>query len=341
MAALSLAASITAAGDSGTGWVKHEGNPVLRPGTSPWDDIAIGQPSCLVEDGHIRMWYATRGTDGLGRIALAESTDSGVTWSRHDGGRPALDVGPPGAWDAFAVDTPAVIRVGAEYLLYYYGAASSSSDGASIGLATSADGVSWQRHQDSPVLEPGPPGAWDERWVESPTVLVEADSGDLLMWYSGLDITWQGRTGLATSPDGVHWTKHPGNPVLDLGMEGSWEDWMVGVATVLRVGRTYRLWYSGVSSADLADGAIDTPSIGAVTSRDGVHWQPRGDEPVLSTLDPPHDPTVDWNGPWAPSVVLDHRANRFLMLYETRAGICLATAPGPSRVRRPAGRLSP
>jgi hypothetical protein len=223
--------------------------------------------------------------------------------------------------------------------MYYYGHRTTPADGASIGLATSVDGVHWQRHPTNPVLTTGAVGAWDGRWIESPAVVVDPNTDMHLMWYTGVDVSWQARLGLATSDDGVHWQRHPASPVLDLGGEGTWEDWMVGVAEVLREGEAYRLWYSGVSAADLADEAIDTPGVGFAYSPDGVQWTRWLHNPVLHTLDPPHDQAVDWHGPWAPTIVLAPSRDRYVMLYETGAGICLATAPGPSRVRRPTARV--
>jgi predicted GH43/DUF377 family glycosyl hydrolase len=95
------------------------------------------------------MWYTGAAIDLRGRVLLAESAD-GVTWTRHP--VPALDVGATGAGDAWAVDTPAVIQSQGRYLLYYFGQRQAGSvDGGAIGLATSEDGLAFERVGATPV----------------------------------------------------------------------------------------------------------------------------------------------------------------------------------------------
>jgi predicted GH43/DUF377 family glycosyl hydrolase len=139
-----------------------------------------------------------------------------LRWQLHQPD-PVLDVGQPGSWDAWTVDTPAVVLVDGTYYLFYYGqSTSATSDSSSIGVATSDDGLVFERERETPVIAPGPAGAWDERWVESPTVHFDRESGLWRMWYSGVGADWVAQIGLATSTNGIHWDKFPGNPVLGL-----------------------------------------------------------------------------------------------------------------------------
>lgn len=117
----------------------------------------------------VRRTYQTIAT--ASPLASVRNAD-GVTWDRDES--PALDVGEPGAWDAWAVDTPAVVEVDGLFYLYHFGQRESgTTDGGSIGLATFHDGRLFLRPAADPVLEPGPPGAWDDRWVESPSVIYD------------------------------------------------------------------------------------------------------------------------------------------------------------------------
>jgi signal transduction histidine kinase/DNA-binding response OmpR family regulator len=88
------------------------------------------------------------------------------------------------------------------------------------------------------------------------------------MWYAGSRGTYtSSRTGYATSPDGIHWTKEPHNPVLGPGPPDSWDEMGTNVGGVLLEGNLYRMWYIG------SDGVID---------RTGYAVSPRGAQVQVS-----------------------------------------------------------
>ena len=60
-------------------------------------------------------------------------------------------------------------------------------------------------------LGPGPAGAWDSEKVGRPAVLYE--NGIYKMWYDGA-ANGHRHVGLATSNDGIHFTRHPNNPLF-------------------------------------------------------------------------------------------------------------------------------
>ena len=140
---------------------------------------------------------------------------------------------------------------------------------SAIGYASSTNGVHWHVQNDgAPVFQPGPPGSFDEHSVSHPFVL---DRGDhFLMWYAGADGT-QGfnqvrieRVGLASSPDGVHWTReNEGKPVLDLGESGEPDSIQVNAPTVVRRPDGYVMWYGAYNGAH---------SIMTAWSADGLNW---------------------------------------------------------------------
>ena len=77
----------------------------------------------------------------------------------------------------------------------------------------------WTVH-DEAVLEPGAEGSWDELRVTRPSIV---DSGDsLLMYYLGEDADGSSGIGVATSVDGVVWTKHP----VPLMVAEGWEEFL-------------------------------------------------------------------------------------------------------------------
>ena len=68
------------------------------------------------------------------------------------------------------------------------------------------------KHAGNPVLAVGAAGSWDDDAVWGPAVLKEGSS--YKMWYTGDDGANPSRIGLATSTDGITWTKAAANPVL-------------------------------------------------------------------------------------------------------------------------------
>jgi hypothetical protein len=96
----------------------------------------------------------------------------------------------------------------------------------------------------------------------------------MTMYYSGYDgVRWS--VGIATSTDGIGWTKYSGNPVLTVGNPGAWDDNSVWGVSVVKIAPTdYRMWYTGNRS----DGRA---RIGYATSSDGVHWTKFAGNPIL------------------------------------------------------------
>jgi predicted GH43/DUF377 family glycosyl hydrolase len=199
-------------------WHFFAGNPVL---TAEGElEMQAGEGNIYAPDVHrlddcYAMWYGGQGRDGHDRIHLAFS-DDGLRWTRHPA-NPVVDSG-----SANHVNDPTVVRVGEMYYLYFSKAPVAEED--EIHLATSTDGVHWTERGS--VVPFGEPGSWDSFKVGRPSII--ADGLVYKMWYDGTNSEPSDRrrlaanprrhVGLATSEDGIHWTKHPSNPlVLDSG----------------------------------------------------------------------------------------------------------------------------
>jgi predicted GH43/DUF377 family glycosyl hydrolase len=249
-----------ATSDDGITWTKDANNPVLDVGSADsWDDSRAAAWTVLLINTTYHMWYG--GYDGsTHRIGYATS-DDGTTWTKY-ANNPVLDVGPAGSWDDTHIQTPTVYFDGSTYRMWYMGA---DQDSAWIGHATSDDGVTWTKYDQNPVLVMGPPDSWDDRWLETTSIVYHNTTYH--MWYTGYDGSTR-RIGYATSDDGVIWTKYANNPVLDVGTGGSWDDiHIVGSNAFIFNGTIYHMWYSGYNGSNYRMGyatstpvAIDDPS---------------------------------------------------------------------------------
>ncbi|MBI4330439.1 MAG: hypothetical protein HY673_04060 [Chloroflexi bacterium] len=261
------------------GWQK-QATPVLPLGPAgTWDSSAAANVSVVKDGSTLKMYYSGQNLAGRFQIGVATSTDGGITWSKHPG-NPVVPAGSASAWDAEGVASPAVVIDGSTYKMWFMGR--DASDMTRIGYATSTDGgLTWSK-RTTPVLTAQ--HAFEAAGVGSPAVI--KDSGDFKMWYTakvgpGFAIG-ELTIGLATSPDGIAWTKNGATPVFTpaTAPTAAFSQRGVGVASVMRDSdNLYKMWFTGYRGMGL-DGT--TSQIGLATSPDGITWTPRTN-PVVST----------------------------------------------------------
>lgn len=171
------------------------------------------------------------------------------------GDGPALE-GQPGAFDEAGVSHPVVFAdpQGTGYLMLYAG--TDDAGLTAIGLATSADGLSWSADHE-PVLDLGE--EWDSLSLSPGSVVLE-DDGTLTLWYTGADGS-RSRIGQASSSDGRSWARAEESWSLGTGSPGEFDDSAVRHPWVLREGDQLHLWYAGY------DG--ETWRVGYATRADG------------------------------------------------------------------------
>ncbi len=119
------------------------------------------------------------------------------------------------------------------------------------------------------VLDVGSPGSADSVYARSPFVLKDTD-GTYKMWYSGYDGS-RNRGMYATSPDGIHWTKH--GVIMDVLTAPYYFD-SVGTMHVIKEGMTYEGWFQAGYWSGGAYGYW--AQIYHATSLDGVSWNVTG-----------------------------------------------------------------
>ena len=165
-------------------------------------------------------------------------------------------------FDADFVAGPRVYFENGQYYLYYTGGIKTDVRGReSLAVATSQDGITWER-QNNPVFELGAsPAEYDylRNWGHGTII---HDAAGWKMWQCGND-TDMARVGYATSQDGINWQKYQGQyagAVLwdrDGKYSGIWE------FAVLQENNKYYAWYAieGCDEIRLAE------------SNDGINWE--------------------------------------------------------------------
>ena len=253
-------------------WFKYYQNPVLRVGTAgAFDDKSIDCQTIGWFNGQYMMWYIGTSFAFSCEMGVATSPD-GIAWTKYEG-NPILRPGPPGAWDEALLICQSVVFDDVEqlYKMWYVGCNLVADFG--IGYATSTDGFQWTKYPGNPIMTVTQD--WEYSDIEGQTVLKTPDG--YKMWYGSYDLaTEKCDIGYAWSPDGLNWTKHPGNPVFATD-PGRWDGYSVDTPDVHYVNGTYHMWYKGWSDPN------GVGWIGHATSPDGVSWTRDPKNPLIFT----------------------------------------------------------
>ena len=111
--------------------------------------------------------------------------------------------------------------------------------------------------ENNPVFEGAGPGHWDEKIRERGWIMYEDNAYHL--WYTGYQTKGDEtrKLGCATSTDGIHWERYPGNPIIS-------DVWAEDV-NIVKVDGTYHMFSEGVND-----------EAHLLTSTDRIHWKERG-----------------------------------------------------------------
>lgn len=99
----------------------------------------------------------------------------------------------------------------------------------------------WDKSTNSPILNIGDAGEWDDHSVYEPKVIYHKSPYKVKMFYTGRheDIY---QVGYATSVDGENWQKYGANPIIPAGKPGAW-DRNRAPGCVLEIDDVLHMWY--------------------------------------------------------------------------------------------------
>ena len=276
------------------GWRKYEGSPVLGGELGTCFDVSV-----LHQDDEYKMYFSWRPQRS---IALTKSKD-GLNWSQ-----PQICIGPRKTDEGWEdeLNRPSVVFHNKVYHMWYTGQyKAGEADGTShIFYATSNDGISFKRVQNTPVLSPLEP--WEKHALMCPNVMW--DGAKYRMWYSGGEQYEPNAIGYTTSLDGITWTKYQGNPIFQADKNVTWEQHKTAACHVVKTGGKYVMFYIGFQNEDYAQ-------IGIAASDDGINnWRRHPENPIIA----PTPGNWDAEACYKPYVIFD--GEKWILWYNGRSG---------------------
>lgn len=228
--------------------------------------------------GHAVIWVKVASIPGRGKTTIYLSY--GSPGSRQASGDATFDLfddfdtlpnawvksgavlTPTQTWEGTMVRDPSVLYLSEQYHMWYW------NDSASIGYATSPDGVNWTKYSGNPVFTN----------VLRPSVVYK--NGIYYLFYAKNDETG---IGLATStnPQGVFTDQG-----IVLSPSQTWEDGMIRGPSVWYDGEAglFKLWYSAGSISPADVDWTEPAAIGYATSPDGITWTKYANNPIMQGL---------------------------------------------------------
>jgi len=239
--------------------------PVVTRQLTGHDERYINPGAIIARDGELHM-FANVFSQWPGHVAFPHLVSpDGETWTKAESS------------PAFTSDDIPFVENGADVSGGYVAADGmwvlvfetvELSDPWVLGRATAPGPDGPWTVDPEPILTPGPTGSWDSGGLQWPSI-VQTDQG-YLMFFTALDRRGgRGSIGLATSSDGLAWTKHD-RPVLTAEVE--WERGQLDRPRVAVTPDGLAMVYAGGRLTDR----------GLAWSDDGVTWQRDGERPVMT-----------------------------------------------------------
>ncbi len=198
--------------DDGINWIEPQDEPVLRSEEVPYaKTAALASSAIVLDDGtwalYFYTWNTGSGASGKGAIGRATADNPLGPWTVD--ADPVLLPGAEDAWDGESISAPQIVKTEDGYLLYFTGYDKERTQ--QIGVATSTDGIVWEKYAQNPILTVD--AEWEGMHVHHARVVHTANQYVLVYRGSGNNQDSMG-LGLAVSDDGFSWTKYANNPIF-------------------------------------------------------------------------------------------------------------------------------
>ncbi len=273
---------LTAPPEAWADWVKHPTNPVVGNSQNGWDSLSVRSPAVIYDNGQFKMYYQGQTSNSNWQIGIAYSSD-GITWTKNSD-NPIITPSDSYFIGEIGLEEPAILKDNL-YRMWY-----KNDPNSTIRYATSSGGIVWNKYEKPVLINTD---YWENLGVANPAVILK--DGKYWMYYTawGVDNGW--RLGLATSSDGITWTKYEKNP-LDLPIKE-------------HAGRPAVIYYNGKVHLFYHTGYGRGTDIYHLISEDGINFSCENNQCSILTLGLPG--SFDSNTIIGPAVV-EHNSKLYL-----------------------------
>ena len=231
--------------------------------------------AAIFVDGTYHLFALAFGQDTDPRPVHLTSPD-GASWSSGSDapawGDMGLGLAPPGP-----IPTSVLVDSDGTWVLYGWGFRGTANPAPTVAWRATAPGPDgpWTA-SPGVILEPAEGDAWDGQGIFGLSVIPDGDAYRMIYTASSKLFPNKGVIGMATSTDGIAWTKFnrptatrelaASDPIISAGMCGDYDAGSVGNPQIVRDGSGYRVLYLGFTVGR------GPTTIAAATSPDGATW---------------------------------------------------------------------
>ncbi len=281
-------------------FTRYSANPIIPRTPGTFHSVYAANPDVLLWQGRYTLYFRgqdERGHDQIGVAWADAATFDGVRWQFY-AGNPILRVGPQDSFDAQHVLDPGAVVVNERIYLYYTAHPAVAERPSGIGLATSADGIHFEKAATNPVAT-----------GLAPEVVYR--DGTFHLFYTRPLFSGGQAWYVCTGQDGVHYPSWNERVVLRPTHEkGDFDSYSVVTPRILWEPPYYYAIYAG------SDRYVDYPhAFGLARSRDLYHWERYPGNPILLRGEPG---AWDEGGLWFGTAM--RHGDTYYMWYEGAGG---------------------
>ncbi|MBQ5784842.1 MAG: family 43 glycosylhydrolase, partial [Alistipes sp.] len=192
-----------AVSEDGINFKRNPTNPIFSP-TGEWNCGRAIDAEVFYFKGKYFLYFATRDKDFKIQMQGVATAPANTNFNREDWTqacdepilKPELD------WERRCIEGASITRKGNRLFMFYAGAY--NNEPQQIGIATSKDGIHWERISTEPFLRNGAEGEWNSSESGHPHIFTDEDGRTYLFyqgnnskgkhWYlSQKEVLWRGK----------------------------------------------------------------------------------------------------------------------------------------------------